>query len=71
MPTLERAKEMLAKRDLDRNMRCFGIPIQEFDKEDLITMLAMSMRDTERERKQHEGTLGMLSACSRQIQIPV
>jgi len=46
-------------------MRCFGIPVQEFDKEDLITMLAMSVQETEGERKLHQGTLEMLDACSR------
>lgn len=62
---LERAKAILAKRDVDRDMRCFGIPVHEFDKEDIITMLAMSIRETESERKLHHGTIEMLTACSR------
>jgi len=65
MTKLKRAKAMLAAREVDRNMRCFGIPVQEFDKEDLITMLAMSVQETEGERKLHQGTLEMLDACSR------
>lgn len=63
---LERAKAMLAARKVDRDMKCFGIPVQEFDRDDLITMLAMSIRETECERKIHSSTMGMLTACSRQ-----
>lgn len=44
MPTLEHAKRMLAKHDVDRDIKCFGIPIQEFDREDIVTMLAMEMK---------------------------
>ncbi len=67
MLKLECAQNMLAKEDVDRNVVCFGIPIQEFDKDDLVTMLAMSMRETEYERKLHQGTMGMLPTCSRPI----
>ena len=69
MKTLELAQAMLAKRRVDRDMKCFGIPIQEFDKEDLITMLAMSLEKHKAERKLHDGTLEMLTACSRRQQI--
>jgi hypothetical protein len=62
---IEIAKQMLARRDVDRNMTCYGIPVEEFDKDDLITMLAMLQQEVLGEQKLHEGTLGILRACSR------
>jgi hypothetical protein len=71
--TLERAKKALQRMGatLDLNMKCFGIPVDQFDRDDLTIMLAMSMQETERERELHHGTLGIMKACSqRRARIP-
>lgn len=56
MPTLELAKEMLRDRKDTATMeyRCFGIPVKEYDKEDLLIIIAMIGEDIESTRKMHE-----------------
>jgi len=63
---IARAKRSLADMELDRDLRCFGVPIHEFDKEDLITIAAMMLKRLDQEQELHRGTVDMLTACSRQ-----
>jgi len=63
---LERAK--IALRNLTilaDDMTCYGISVEDFDRESLIIMLKLSHQEKEHMTLLHNGTLEILTACTR------
>ena len=59
---LERTKRMLRGRKVPTNITCCGIPVEKFDKEDLIIMLGMSKQETDQAVHLHHQSLKMMDA---------
>ena len=47
---LERAKDRLARHAPAKGITVYGIPLEEYNKEDLMRIVAMSMKATEQVR---------------------
>ena len=64
MTPLERAKQALAQMNVPTGIRFRGVPVEEFDKDDLVIILGHAQQMIEQERSLHDCTLGMLQTCS-------
>ena len=60
-------KKQLREYELkpERMPHFYGLAATEYDKDELIKILAMSMEDTEREREFHHKSLSLWRTCSR------
>lgn len=61
MPSLERAKKALEAREPADGMKCFGHPVEDFDKCHIIAMLAMSNELLEQARERHKASINLLT----------